>query len=289
MGGGECAVKEHSLAAFTLLSQTAVGAFWVLGALHIWAAADAPTAMVWPAVASLMALAVLAAFFHLGTPSNAWRAFANLRSSWLSREILFAVLFAASSGLFAGLQGFAWGNPAVRGALGWTTALLGLALIYSMAGAYRLRTVPAWDTWVTPVSFYVTAFLLGGLAAGSALVFDANAPLGLFYTWLPAIALGALVLQCLEMVIVPLWIARLALSRGAAARAAARLTRRHGRLFRLRLALATASLVAIGVVLSPWGEGKRAGVAIVLAFGLAFASEVLGRLLFYEARVRHGV
>ena len=37
-------MKERSLVAFTILVQMAVGAFWVLGALHIWAARQAGTA-----------------------------------------------------------------------------------------------------------------------------------------------------------------------------------------------------------------------------------------------------
>lgn len=170
-------MKERSLVAFTILSQMAVGAFWVLGALHLWTtrqagatATDALTAKALLTIPLVMVLAMLASFFHLGTPFGAWRAFANLRLSWLSREVLLAVLFTGASGLFAGLQWFKLGTSAARDVIAWATALLGLALIYSMANAYRLRTVPAWDTWVTPASFFTTAFLLGGLAVGATLV-----------------------------------------------------------------------------------------------------------------------
>ena len=43
-----------------------------------------------------LGLGMLASFAHLGTKKNAWRVFANLRKSSLSREILFVCLFSVS-------------------------------------------------------------------------------------------------------------------------------------------------------------------------------------------------
>lgn len=289
-------MKERSLAVFTILSQMSVGAFWVLGALHAWATrqtgmavADALTDKALLAVGPVMALGILASFFHLGTPLKAWRAFANLRSSWLSRETLFAVLFAGASGLFAGVRWFKAGTPVVHTAMACAAALLGLGLIYSMANAYRVRTIPAWDTRLTPISFFTTALLLGGLAAGVALVVNSDVPPDLSRLALEWIALGAVVLLGVRLALILLWIARLATGQGAALSAAARITQEHRSILRLRLALAVMGVAVAGVTLSPWGEGARAGIAILLTFGLVLASEVLGRLLFYEARVRHGV
>jgi len=289
-------MKERSLVAFTLLSQMAVGAFWVLGALHVWAtrragmaAAGALTDKALLAIGPVMILGMLFSFFHLGTPTNAWRAFANLRSSWLSREVLFAVLFTGLSGLLAGLRWFRVGTFAARNLIAWAAALLGLALICSMANAYRLRTVPAWNTWATPVSFFVTTFLLGGLTVGGMLAGNPGVPPGLWRLSLQWIALGAILLLGVELVIVPLWVVGLMAGRGAAVRAAAKITQEHRAIFWLRLALAVAGVAVAGLTLSPWGEGAQTGIATALAFGLVLASEVLGRLLFFEARVRHGV
>jgi len=41
--------------------------------------------------------------------------------------------------------------------------LLGLAAIYLMSQVYRLQTVPIWNTIATPLAFYGTTFLLGGV------------------------------------------------------------------------------------------------------------------------------
>jgi len=289
-------MKDLSLVAFTLLSQMAVGAFWVLSVLYLWAtrqvgavAADALLPQSLWAVPAVMAGGILASFFHLGSPREAWRAFANLRSSWLSREILFALLFTGAAGLFAVLQWFDLGTPAARSILAWAAGLLGLSLLVSMANAYRLRTVPAWNTWATPALLFITAFLLGGLAAGSTLAIDPGVPLELSRAVLQWIALGAVVLLGIELVVILLWIANLMASQGAARRAAARITQEHGRIFKLRLALSVGGMVVAGIALSPWGQGAKMGTALILALGLALASEVLGRLLFYEARERHGV
>jgi anaerobic dimethyl sulfoxide reductase subunit C (anchor subunit) len=283
-------MKERSLVAFTLLAQMAVGAFWALGAVHLWVVRGAGMAdRALLGIPALMLLAVLASFFHLGAPRYAWRALANLRSSWLSRETLFALLFTAASGLVAGLQWFHWGPVAMQDTLVWVAALLGLALIVSMANAYRLRTIPAWDTWATPASFFITACLLGGLAAGAMLALNSGIPLEVRGATLRGIALGAILLVGLELVIVPLWVAGLAPGQGPARRAAAKVTRQHGLIFKLRLALAILAVTVAGIGLSPWLEGAGIGVTTVAVLGLVLASEMLSRLLFYEARVRHGL
>lgn len=145
--------SEHSLVAFTILAQLSVGVTWFLSVtnqLNRGALAG---------VALLSLFCLLAAFLHLGQPRHAWRALANLRTSWLSREVLSASLFVA----------------ALLGALGaggkgaWAANLTGLALIVSMAQVYRLRTVPEWNRRATTLSFFATTLLLGSLL-GSALI-----------------------------------------------------------------------------------------------------------------------
>ena len=284
-------MKERSLTVFTLLAQMAVGAFWTLGAANVWltsqagaGAASEVTRLGWPLVGVAMGIGLVASFFHLGAPASAWRACGNLRRSWLSREILFAILFAGASVVFAAAQWLQFGPAVLRSILGVVTGLAGLALVYVMSNAYRLRTVPAWNTWLTPASFFVTTFLLGALAAGVLLASLSQAPTRGGGAVLQAIALWTVALLGIELVIIPLWLAQLTGSE-AAAHSAARITQEHGALFKLRLALAVAGLAATGAALL----GFWPGLGMVVAFGLVLASEVMGRLLFYAARVRHGV
>lgn len=290
-------MKERSLVAFTILSQVAVGTLWTLSALDAWAAGQAGRAVVdalarpaWLALGPIMVVALLASLFHLGTPANAWRAVANLRSSWLSREILLAVLFAGTSCLLTGLEwaGLA-ATPAARSPILSAAALLGLALIVSMANAYRLRTVPAWDSWGTLASFIVTALMLGGLTIGALLVLTSGLPSELLRVSVQWITLEALVLMGAQLALVVLWLARLRSGPEAAVRSVSKVTQEHRLTLGLRLALAVSSIAIIGLALSPWGERGGTGIAIPMALGLSLASEVLGRGLFYAARVRHGV
>jgi hypothetical protein len=92
-----------------------------------------------------------------------------------------------------------------------------------------------------------------------------------------------------DLLVILIWIAGMSAAPGAAALAAARITQEHGTIFRVRLALTVAAVAVSGAALTPWGKGARAGAIIALAFGLVLTAEVLGRVLFYEARVRHGV
>lgn len=289
-------MRDRSLVAFSLLSQMSVGAFWMLGVLHCWvirqagvAAAEALTQAPLLVVDLLMISGLVASFFHLGAPGRAWRTVANLSSSWLSREVLFALLFAGATVLLGAMQWFDLGISVLRSMVGGVAALLGLLLIVSMAKAYRLRTIPAWDTWATPATFLITALLLGGLGAGTMLGLISGSGYEMRQAAQQWIALGAMVLLCMQLLVTLLWVMGISATPGAAMQAATRVSHIHGTIFRMRLGLMVAAVVVAGAALAPWAEEHTADAAITLAFGLALIAEVLGRMLFYEARVRHGV
>jgi len=260
-------VTERPLVAFTLLAQTAVGAFVTLGALDLWAGGltghasrHALTDGVLLAIGPVMAAALLASLLHLGTPGAAWRALANLRTSWLSREILLALLFTGTGALFAVLRATGAGPAEARGALAAVAALCGVALVYAMSAVYRVRTVPSWDRPLTTVSFFATALLLGTLAVGTGLVLLPGVPDVLLVGPLHALALAA----------AAGFGAELAVPGGGAAHGARRLLLLAG------LSLCVAFLLTAG----------RATALLVAAFALALAAEVLGRYLFYVDGLR---
>lgn len=255
-------MRERPLVAFTLLSQAAVGVFLTLGALEVGAAvlgghaaprplADATLLAIGPVIAAALAVSLL----HLGSPGAAWRAVANLRTSWLSREVLLAVLFAGLGATFTALRLSGRGATVLRPALAGATALAGLALVYTMARVYRVRTIPAWDTPLTTVSFFTSTLLLGSLGVGTALAAVPGVP-GAPVAW----ALRATVLAAAAG-----FGAGLALPGRGRAHAVRRLLLVGG------LALSLGALLGAG----------RAPVALVAAFALALAAEVLGRYLFY--------
>ncbi len=267
--------RDFSLVAFTILAQMAVGAMWILCTLQISSISDARSPSIAVAVLACMALALAASLFHLGSPANAWRALANWRSSWVSREILFALLFAAASALFAGL-GLLRSNASTPAAL--LAALAGVALVYSMSRAYRLRTVPAWNTPLTLASFVLTALSLGasGLAAIAVGDKHATGPELWFVLIVLTLVLG-------QWAIIWLWLRNEA--------SPFEFTRRlHGFnlkdsfAFKSRLLLSFSGIILFGLAL--FGSSER--VAFALGFGFLLSSEVIGRYLFYQLRVREG-
>ena len=145
--------SEHSLVAFTLLAQLAIGATW------FWSVGEPFNGRALAVFTFIMLIALLSSFVHLGQPRHAWRAIANLRTSWLSREVLFA-------GLFVGAL---IGTLATGGSGIWLANAMGLALIISMGHVYRLRTVPEWNHRATTASFFVTTLLLGGVLHGASI------------------------------------------------------------------------------------------------------------------------
>ncbi|RMH45677.1 MAG: hypothetical protein D6686_17085, partial [Alphaproteobacteria bacterium] len=146
-----------SLIIFTTLSGFGFGLMAWLGA-GIGPAGGART------LAAVLALAaagagLLASLGHLGNPQRAWRALSQWRSSWLSREgvMALATLAAFAAGTLAELLG----RPAP--VLGGLAAVLALGTLFCTAMIYaQLRTVPAWNTPLTPALFL--AFALTGPA-----------------------------------------------------------------------------------------------------------------------------
>ncbi len=151
--------RELPLILFTLLTQLAVGGFWATlwTFPRVWTAGEQEFTLQL-LIGFCLGAALLASLAHLGTKKNAWRAIANWRKSWLSREALFAGLFGIGW-LFTTLQRVIWQRSVVE----WmaVTATLGLGLIYSMSRVYRLPAVPAWNTWRTNAVFMVSTLLLG--------------------------------------------------------------------------------------------------------------------------------
>lgn len=292
-------MKVRPLILFTLLIQLSVGAFLTLGGLYFLfsrqagaAAANALTGSGLLAVGPIVVLGMLASLFHLGTPRNAYRVLLNWRSSWLSREILFTLLFAFSGAVFSALQWYQFGPFSARALAGGLTGLFGLALVYSMARLYMLRTLPAWNANSTPLSFFTTTFLLGSLAAGVFLAFqtfpEAGSPLpaSLLRT-LSRIALSELALIWFLLLGVLLISQPIGLP-GWFKDQESEAARWCNRILLLRLALIFGGAGVMGWLVhlqaAPSGSGNDLAALTLAAFGLVLVGEILGRYLFYEIR-----
>lgn len=304
-------VHDWALIAFTILVQMSVGAMWVLLVARLFAsrkhgveAADRLSDRALLALVPVIALAFLASLFHLGNPFSAYRAVTNLGTSWLSREILFGVIFAVLATVYAFMQWRKIGSNGLRNVIAWLAALVGLALVYSMSRVYMLESQPAWNSWATPISFFATAFLLGALAMGAAFVANynylqrsqpgsADEQRILMRETLRWVALAAVILLGVQLVVLPIYVAALASGSTTGLASVKLMSGSYGWILALRVLLAFLGAGVFGLFLyqnaMSAGKEKMLGTMVSLAFIVVLTAEVLGRVLFYVSHVRIGI
>jgi anaerobic dimethyl sulfoxide reductase subunit C len=302
--------QELPLVFFTIMAQMSVGCFVVLGAIHMFGGrklgAERVDRLSDPApyaIGPVMVVGLLVSIIHLGNPWNALNAINHLSTSWLSREIFLGCSFAALGAAFAISQKMKWFTPLLRQLLAGLTAIVGLGLIFAMSMVYMLPTVPGWDSWATPVTFYTTAFLLGSLAVGAAFVailalarhgkIELDDELvGLVRVSVRSVAVAAIALLGVEFVVLPTYALQLADKGGVASQAAHSLLYGGGSVLIIRLLLVFVGAGLLGLLVTSLARAGRERVltyAIGSAFALVLVSELLGRLLFYTSFARIGI
>lgn len=276
-----------SLVAFTTIGQLAVGIYlFVGGALFLSEdiragvlGMDARLALVL-AVLGFMAAATGLSFFHLRHPVRAYKIFSNLGTSWLSREILFELVFVG----IAGLLGFCeWRRIGSAGFIRLLFALGGLAgflFILAMSKLYMLPAVPAWNRLYTPLSFGLTSVILGAIAA--AIFFSLSGESPSYYRSLLSVSLLSVVASFLSS-------ALLAPGHGLSGAKPGPSLRPPGvgpsELYAARLSALLTGAVLLATVIAA-KDGLVLGVAtrpafLSAVFFLVAAAEVSGRFLFY--------
>ena len=107
---------------------------------------------------------LISSTFHLGHPERALKAFTQWRSSWLSREGVCAVVALVTMALYgAGLVflGQRWGILGLIGAIFSLLTVFTTSMIYT-----QLKTIPRWNSPLTPAMFLSYALAGGALLAG---------------------------------------------------------------------------------------------------------------------------
>jgi anaerobic dimethyl sulfoxide reductase subunit C (anchor subunit) len=172
-------LREWALPVYTILMQLATGALFVLWAIRSaqlakYGRAELDRVTKHPILILFFTIltAILGAHFHLSRPFLSFLAVGNLGSSWLSREILFTVLFLLSVGGLAALQWFARETTRFQTWLGWIAILFGGANTLCMSLIYLLPTQPIWNSALTTLGFFATTMLLGVNAMFAMLVMD---------------------------------------------------------------------------------------------------------------------
>lgn len=100
---------------------------------------------------------------HLANPRNAWRSIVRFRTSWLSREAVFAIALLAAAATYAGALWIGAG-PLARGVLALLAVLLAWTVVICTAMIYAsLRPIRQWHTRLTPASYLALAHWSGAL------------------------------------------------------------------------------------------------------------------------------
>ena len=153
-----------SVILFTVLSGAGFGflACLAVGLLPVagwWAFAA------WGLGYGLAVAGLLASTFHLGNPQRALLAFTQWRSSWLSREGWASVLALLALAPMALSDWLGLGLP--RG-IGWAGAALCVVAVLCTSMIYaQLKTVPRWNHWSTPATFFAFAAAGGAILAAA--------------------------------------------------------------------------------------------------------------------------
>lgn len=154
---------SHSALAITLvLMQAAAGTHIVTSGPSFATGARGELLGADGALAALVVgiIALASAFFHLGRPHLAFRAFLGLRTSWLSREIASFTGFVGVAGLHALSHHRVLLEP-WRPYLAAGAAALGLIAVGCSVMVYAATRRPAWNGATTAYRFYGSALILG--------------------------------------------------------------------------------------------------------------------------------
>lgn len=274
---------EWPLIVFTILAQTAVGAF-LLSALAILVSRPSPERLRFErsllAIWVLLGLGFLSSMAHLGVPMWGYHAIYRIGRTALSNEIASGVSFMAAGGL-AWLLSLRDDAPKLRRALYAVAMLLACSLLYNMTRFYMMPTVPTWNTPLTPLAFLATA-LMGGalLTATLSAATSFTTPKG--SRLLSAVA----ILGFVGAVMVTVAFVSSVSSIGSSIQQASALSPDMGAVEALRL-----GLLAIALLLTyRLAAGRPASVpAAIAALVLVAAGEALGRAIFFGVHMTVGL
>jgi anaerobic dimethyl sulfoxide reductase subunit C (anchor subunit) len=172
-------VREWALPIYTILMQIAVGTFLMLWIIRVKGRSELDEQEMYPIMINPMTIgvftiivAMIGAHFHLSKPYLSLMSILNFRSSWLSREITFTILFFFTAGFLWFLQIKKSNQIKLKSIIGWIAILFGWVTIYCMAQIYLLPTQISWNSSLTIAYFLTTTLLLGATATAAIMIMD---------------------------------------------------------------------------------------------------------------------
>lgn len=304
-------VREWALPVYTILMQLAVGALFILWIIRYrsnskFSPQEIDRIIRNPVlvIAFTAMVAMGGAHFHLSKPFHSFLAILNFKSSWLSREIVFTVLFLLTTLSLLYLTYFHGHRRALISSLGWLAIFIGGILIYCMARIYLIPTQVAWNSTSVILSFYTTSLILGSMAIACLMVLDLKfaeiqrsddvelriqvirgSISGL------TILIGILVAVSLIIILVQIYL----LSHGdrIAQTSLSLLVDLYFPLFVLRLSFLLCASISIGIAVYRLRKSliipQHLMMPVYLSCLLILVGEIIGRFLFYATHIRVGL
>lgn len=293
--------KDWSLVFFTVLSQMSVGVVFCVAGLVGVLDDSRFLNLLGPQLKNPVLLALLSvgvatglSFLHLGKKSNAPRSLNNLAGSWVSREILALGMYSFSLLAVFILGWNSWAFEVLSHLL-LLSSIIGIVFLWTMTRIYVIPTIPPWNSWYTPLSFFSTAICLGLMTVlvvhysvlareGCVVCYaqflgDPTSRLLLVFLALTLFLemVGGMVHQS-RLAKMDTGIDRLSLGRG-----------NYYRLFLTRMALVALSLLVMSMLLFRLNLDSHHAWVYYLLPALVVAQALLGRLLFFSSYFRLGV
>jgi sulfite dehydrogenase (quinone) subunit SoeC len=156
---------SFSVIFFTVSSGAGLGLLALLGVADLMAHALPSSALLQGiAIAlALVAAGLASSALHLAKPSNGWRAFSRFRTSWLSREAVFAACLFPVAIAYGGLVWIGERGP-LSGAAAMIVVLLSWAVLVSTAMIYAsLKPIRQWHSFWTPINYMLLGHWSGSL------------------------------------------------------------------------------------------------------------------------------
>jgi DMSO reductase anchor subunit len=155
-----------SIIFFTVSSGAGLGLVALIALCDMFASGSLPAQALWRGALLgllLVAAGLASSVLHLANPKNAWRSFARFKSSWLSREAVFAAALFPVSGLYVLLV--AQSEVCVsRTLLALLACALAWAVLFCTAMIYAsLKPIRQWHTRWTPVNYVLLGHWSGAL------------------------------------------------------------------------------------------------------------------------------
>lgn len=189
---------------FTVISGTGYGLFMLMTIMHLFGFMQFQMVEVNPfglmalhiseiilggfVALAMITMGLMSSSFHLANPKNAWRAFFRFKTSWLSREAVFAVLFypfaiVYLAGVYLADAGMALpflndaSSDIVVKTMGAIAVLIALVTVFSTGMIYGcLKTIRQWNGALTPANYILMGLAVGSMFLATLLSYRGDVP-----------------------------------------------------------------------------------------------------------------